>query len=191
MLEKQTKEIEGHVFTFNPLFAEQARRILVELVNRFGGSIAAGIEGISETEFEDVEENTDVIELFGQLGKSAAGVIREIVTNLKPQYYEDLTNVFGKRSEVKIEVEDGNSGMMTLDKNYRNHFFGTRLLLEAKWLFWCLEVQYSDFFGLVATTGQKAVAMKALKAMKSSSSFPMDSTGTSTESQVTPVIPAH
>lgn len=170
--------------------AEPARRILVELINRFGGSFATGLEKLENVSFKNVDENMDFSLLIGQMTGAIGGMARELSLNLKPKYYEDLTNTFGKRSEIKMDNEDGPTQMQTMDAGFRNVFFGTRLLLEAKWLAWCLEVQYKDFFTLVGTEGQSVIARKALAAIRSQSSSQKGSTGTSSESPVAPTTQA-
>lgn len=182
MLEKQTKEIDGLEFRYQPLMATEARKILVELINRFGGSIASGLEELGETDLgDDVDGDTEVASMLGKMGKSAGGIIRELTMNLTPEYYEKLCNTLGGQSEVKMVGDNGQEAWPTMDKGTRDLMFGTKLLTEAKWIGFCLGVQYADFFGLAKTVSQQAMALRAMatRKAKSPSGSQTDSTGIS------------
>lgn len=182
MIEIQEKEIGGETFKFNPMGAEKSREILVEIINRFGGSVSSGLENLGKADLKDVPPEANLTAMVGKLMGSIGGMIREITTNLDPPYYKKLLDEFGKRSEVK-EEEGGQVRWPTMDAGYRDLFFSRRLVLEAKWLAWCMEVQYNDFFGLASTMTQNIVATKWIQDLQSKLSSPEGSTGTSTESQ--------
>jgi hypothetical protein len=180
LLEKKEKEIDGHVFRYQPLMATEARKILVGLIQRFGGSVASGVEGLANSDISDVDGDTEISEMLGKMANSVAGIVRQLTISLTPEYYEKLVDTFGKQTEIKVVSDAGQVGWPMLGKGTRDVMFGTALLTEAKWVAFCLEVQYSDFFGLVRTAAAKAVALGIAKT-KSPSSSPTGSTGTSSE----------
>jgi hypothetical protein len=171
LLEIQEKEIDGRTFRFNPLTATEARRTLVGMIQRFGGSLASGIDGLSGSDVTGIDGDTEVTEMLGKVAGSLSGIIRQFTMNLTPEYYENLTELFGKRTELHVVSGGGQSKWMALNKGMRDLEFGTSLMTEAKWVWWCLEVQYSDFFELARSGAQKAVALGlAAKTEKSPSS---------------------
>jgi hypothetical protein len=164
MIEVQEREIDGKIFRFNPLMADKARRMLVGLVNRFGGSFAAGIEGMSDADFQEGDLEKDIALLLGKFTKSLGGIVRQISGNLDPEYYENITDTFGERSEMKIVDENQKTSWVKLSKDVRKMEFATSLLTEFKWVTFCLEVQYADFFGLARTASEQAIALRAMAA---------------------------
>ncbi len=180
MLEMKEKEIDGHVFRYQPLMATEARRILLGLIQRFGGSVAAGIEGMAGQDLDNIDMVKNASEVLGKMANSIAGIIRQITTSLTPEYYERLVEKLGKRTTIRVVADSGQSDWPELTKGTRDLMFGTSLLTEAKWVAFCLEVQYADFFELARGAIAKAAKMAAKK-MKSQSSSQRVSTGTSNE----------
>lgn len=190
MIEVQTKEIGGETFRFNPMGAEKSRELLVEIINRFGGSISVGLENLGNADLSDVPPEANLTAMVGKLMGSIGGMIRELTANLDPPYYKKLLDEFGKRSEVK-EEESGQVRWPQMTSGYRDMFFSGRLVLEAQWLAWCCEVQYADFFAHVSTMSQKAIGLKWIQEMQSKLSSQPDSIGTSTESPAQTNTVAH
>ena len=191
MLEIQERTIDGIDFRYNPMMAKPARRMLVGLIRRFGGSMASGLETLGKEDLSNVDEKMDMLVVLGRLTGSIAGVIREITFNLDEDYYEKLTDTLGARSEMRVTSEDGQAAWMTMNNDLRNLEFGNRLLLEAKWVAFCLEAQYEDFFGLLSTASQQAIAVKVLGQAKtqSRSDSQRGSTGPSSESPQAQAMP--
>jgi len=182
VIEPQEREIDGLTFRYTPLMATQARNTLVGLINRFGGSIADGLDGLGEADFSEATEGVDIAQMLGKMTASIAGFVRQLTTNLTPEYYEKLCDTFGARSEVK-QSHEGQEAWPQMSKGTRDMLFATKLLTEAKWIGFCLEVQYSDFFELAKTGSQRAIALKWMsqKKIPLQSVSPQDSTGTSKE----------
>lgn len=167
MLEEKNKIIDGIEFVYRPLFATPARKLLDELIQRFGPALAAGVEGVGAAgEMGSLNIDSKPNEILGALGDSLGGVIRVICNGLDPDFHERIVELLGKQSDHK----NASGNMETLIKTSREVFFATRLLTEAKWIGFCLESQYADFFGLVRTATAYTLAAQAQKTELSSKS---------------------
>ena len=160
MLEPVEKEIDGIGFKYQPMMATKARKILIELIHKFGGSLAAGVERLG-----DAELDADLSQIIGKLTSPVGGIIRELTSNLTPEYYENLCKEFAERSFVTNPKGD----WIAMKKEVRDMYFGVKLLTEAKWLMFCLEAQYADFFGLVRTASESAAAYQRVAQSQSNS----------------------
>ena len=174
MLEVKEKTIDGHDFKYHPLMATPARELLDKLIRMFGPSIAAAVEGLDSAE---IDVNMNVTSILGSAMGSVGGSVRELSEALQPAFHHKLVEDLG--SHTQWRNEEGN--YVPLKKELREVLFATNLLTEFKWLAFCLEVQFSDFFGLFQTLAGQAVALRAM-ASESKSGSRRGSTGISSES---------
>lgn len=184
MLEPATKEINGREYYYQPLMATPARELLDQLIRKFGPAAAAAVEGLEGADLS-LDQSTNVGSVLGVVTDSIGGAIREASRALEPPFHHKLVETLGKQSQIKNA--DGN--FVPLNKDIREVHFATSLLSEAKWIAFCLEVQYSDFFELLKTNIQRAVVSRAM-ANDSKSEFQRDLTGISKELPVTADTPA-
>jgi len=177
MLETKERTIDGYDFKYYPLMATPARELLDKLIRMFGPSIAAAVEGL---EGADVGVDMKVTDILGSAMGSIGGSLREIAGAVQPAFHHKLVEDLGKQTEWRNE--EGN--FVPLKKDMREVLFATNLLTEFKWIAFCLEVQFSDFFGLFQTLAGQAVALRAM-ANESRSKSQRGSTGISNESPPT------
>jgi hypothetical protein len=182
MIEVKEKTIDGHDFKFHPMMATPARELLDKLIRMFGPSIAAAVEGLDSAE---VDTNMEITSILGSAMGSIGGSLREIAAAMQPAFHHKLVEELG--SHTQWRNEDGN--YVPLRKDLREVLFATNLLTEFKWIAFCLEVQFSDFFGLFQTLAGQAVALRAM-ANESKSRSQKVSTGTYKESPPTNAIAA-
>lgn len=187
MLEAQEREIDGSVYWYQPLMATPARELLDQLIRKFGPAFAAAVEGLENADLNLDQDTVNVGEILGTVTESIGGSIREAVRGLEAPFHHKLVEQLGKQSQIK-NTETQNQ-FVPLSKDIREVHFATNLLSEFKWIAFCLEVQYSDFFALLRTTAARAVAFKA-QANESKSRSRKDLTGISKESQATNAIVA-
>lgn len=179
MLEPQEKEIDGSVYLYQPLMATPARELLDQLIRKFGPALAAAIEGLENADLNLDQDTVNIGEILGTVTDSLGGGVRELTAALQPAFHHKLVDQLGKQTQIK-NVETSEQ-FVPFSKDIREVLFATNLLAEFKWIAFCLEVQYSDFFELLRTTAARAVAFKA-QANASKSAYRKGSTGISKES---------
>ena len=163
-IESVTREIDGVEYTFRPLQAKAARDQLDQLIQRFGPSIASIVKGMKTA--GDFDEGGDVVrDMLPALSESLGGGIESFCKALAPNFHANLVDMFLSRVEAKIFDDNGQELRPMLNKNFREDYFATSLLLETKILAFCLEVQYSDFFEqlrrVIGSALQSRLRMKA------------------------------
>ena len=174
MLETQDRTIDGVTFRYQPMMAKPARELFDKLLQAYGPALAAAVEALEKA--EDLDLESDVAEMLGAVIGSVGGSIREITFATSPVFHREIAEALHKQSMIKND--DGN--FVPLAGSTAEMLFGTKLLTEAKFIGYCLEVQFSDFFELFKTGAMRALAMKAA-ANQSRFGSPKISTGTSPE----------
>jgi len=153
MIEEQFKTIDGVEFSYMPLMATPARKLLIELMNRLGPVLGGAVGGAGDNVQLTMESDLmDGQALTGALSKG----ITQLATAIDPDFYEKLVEQLGKQSKIKT----AEGGYITLDKSTRDLRFAVQLALEFRWVLFCLEAQYSDFFGLARQTVKGIVAAR-------------------------------
>lgn len=149
MIEVQEKEIRGRTYRVAQLGSTLGRRTLTRLVQAIGPSLAELIK--SEGEGIDLA--------------STAGAIATFSRDLKDADLEYLCSTFAKVTEVQGEDADA---WLPLDKHLDLHFAG-KYGAMFEWLWFCLEVNYSDFFDASSASGPMRAALEAMKTKASPS----------------------
>lgn len=177
MLETESKEIDGRVYTYQPMMLKPARKLFDTLVQRFGPALADGVEGLKDAQLDSDTDNMG--ELLGGMAGSAASLMRGLVSGLDAKTHAELCDVIAKQMTVEMEDEEGGPVKnMRLD-TVREMLFGKSLLLEFKVVWFGLQVQYDDFLEPMQNLAMSAMALRA-KASESASQ--KVSIGTSTAS---------
>lgn len=136
MRETEKRSIDGHEYTVTQMgFADQ-RRVLALLTKKLGPGLAVGLGGLLSALGR--EKGTSVLDLdFEELSQ---GIVR-LIQDLDEADLLVLEEAFGKTSTVR--KSDGKTPFLTSDNI--GHFRG-RMLAYFKWLAFCVEVNYADFF---------------------------------------------
>lgn len=128
-LDPETREIDGHAYTFRPLGAKAGMRLFTQLVQRLGGTVGPALSGGADK---------------AKIGAAALG---SLASQLDPDFIERLVDTFAPRTTVTMAADHGGKEVQ-LDKILDLHF-GRRLVAQLQWLEFCLETQYADFLGLL------------------------------------------
>lgn len=110
--------------------------------------------------------------------------MRSFSEALSENFHKELVNTLAKNTLFKKDSDDAEDKFIQLAKDEIEVLFGTRLTTEFKWIWFCLEVQYADFFEPLKKTVQRAIVSKAIQNESSLNSQPTSS-GFSTESPQT------
>ncbi len=176
MLEPEEKEIDGKVYTYQPLTLKPARALFDRLVQRFGPAVANAVEGLQDAE---IDEEAEITEVLGSVAGSVAGLLRGVVQGLDSTTHAYLCDTIAKQTKVEwVNEETGQSALMPL-MDVRELLFGKSLLTEIKVVMFGLQVQFDDFLGPMQNLATSALA---LRAAGSRSGSPKASTGSPTES---------
>lgn len=176
MLETQEKEIEGRLYTYQPLMLKPARALFDKLVKKFGPAIASAIEGL---ESAPIEGSGDVLEALSGASKSVAGLIDGLVKGLDAKTHEEIADTVAQNMRVELTNDDGDTQTVAL-KQARDMIFGQNLLTEFKVIAFALDVQFSDFLAPMRQAATMAIAVRAKGASLSNSQ--KGSTGSFSES---------
>lgn len=158
MLETEEKEIDGHEFQYQPMMLKASRRMFDELSQRFGPAIASAIEGLRRA---DLHMDMEPTELLGGVTDSAAGMLRGLVAGLDPAYHAKLADTLAAHTLWR-NPDSGQFAKLTND--LREVMFGKNLLTEAKLIWWCLSVQYSDFLEPLRNLSLQALSLRTATA---------------------------
>ena len=138
MREQVSREIDGHVYTCTQLGFSDARGVLTLLTKKVMPGLALGLAGaVSGLQKDGAKGLGDL-----DFGEVAEGVLR-LVKDLDEADLVALEERFGKTCTVQV---DGRAPVLTKE-NLGPHFQG-KLLSYFKWLAFCVEVNYADFFAL-------------------------------------------
>ena len=137
MEERQT-EIDGETFRLTILRYKDARRVFMLLSRTVGPALAQAMDQAESLETFQKSQG------FGGLAKAAERLIRDMTES----DLEELFEVFG-RSCVVVR---GDKALPMNDTN-QNRVFSGRLMLSFKWLWWCIEENFSDFFDALKPQG--------------------------------------
>jgi len=165
MIKPVTTNIDGREYTFMPLMARAARDMLTQLVQKFGPVLGNSVKSLNGAKIDETVLEKEVLEMLPQISGGFGEMIIRFSDALSPGFYANLTDTFLKQ----VTVRDGENNPK-LDSNYREVYFGTSLLLEAKILAWCLTEQYSDFFGLWSQIATFAASQMRTKTLLNSES---------------------
>jgi len=163
MIEIQEKTIDGDCYRFTPLMVKKARAELDKLLQKFGPAVALAIKGLESVNVDadiDLEGSRGeaIVSALPAVAGSLSGAVTGFSAALTPAYHAELVETFFKN--VTIDVGES---QQRLTPEFCSLHFATRLLTETKVLLFCLEAQYSDFFGLwesLATTIRAARTSK-------------------------------
>jgi hypothetical protein len=180
MIEAKDKLIDGDNYRFTPLMVKQARAELDKLIQKFGPAIALAVKGFESINLDadiDLEgpKSEALLSALPAVAGSVSGAVTGFSAALSPAYHADLVETFFKNVELEVD-----GGWRRLEPKFCNVHFATKLLTETKVLLFCLEVQYSDFFGLWESLGATIRAVRESRE-KSRSDSQTESTGISTE----------
>jgi hypothetical protein len=134
MIQTGTREIGGYSYSVSQLGAGEGRRILIKLTKMLGPSLGH-LLAIAD----------------GKLDQSIAGALYELSSNVSDGDFTDLCRTFGERTEVEI---DGKPHKLDLQMQ-ELHFAGAYGDL-LKWLGFCLELNYKDFFAALREINPKS-----------------------------------
>lgn len=126
-LPQHTREIDGDVYKVSALPARRSRRLLIQLISKFGPAL--------EPAFKD---NAD-----------ARDVIGSVCTQLDPDTFDLVCDTFAAVTVVNDQV------LLDQGPRFDLHFaqrFGTML----KWLKFCLETEYASFLDALREAGSLA-----------------------------------
>ena len=132
MLKRVEKEIDGNRYSYQPLQLTPARELLDKLIQKLGpavGDAAAGLGG---------EGGVDTA-ILGAIGQA----VSRLATQLDPAFHREIADKIA--AQIQVEQE----GRFVPFRDLRELLLGQSLLTETKIILWALEVQYSDFFGLL------------------------------------------
>lgn len=173
-LEKVEKEIDGRNYRYTPMFLKPARKLLDQLVQRFGPALADAVAELDGV--DDVSADQEAAAAVGTMAGPLGAAMKQAFSALDPEFHDKLTETLAKQTE--IQNDDGNwVGLGTI----REMYFATRIMTEFKWIWFCLSSQYADFLEPVQNGALKMMALKGL-ANDSRSTFQRGSTGKSGES---------
>lgn len=178
MLEPQEKTIDGITFRYQPMMATPARKLLDELVQRFGPVIGSFIEGLSAADELNLE--TEMNAMLGTVTGPLGSGIKQLSKQMDPKFHATVVEQLSKQTQFS---DDDGASYLPLKKERVEVMFATRLTTELKWIAFCLEVQYADFFEPLRDLPMRAIALRAMANTASGSRSPKTSTGSSTESQ--------
>ncbi len=159
------KKIGEYTFLVPLLGVRDQRRLLFKL---------AGVVGIPLAELAGEESKEDQgvsTKLWDSLGAAFKSLADEKVIEV----YEYAIQQFAKETKVNYVREDGKEVEPFLRDVY-DDFFAGKLDLEFKWIWACLEANYSGFLESVTGGRAKGLVGSALKAVAESQS-PKESTG--------------
>ncbi len=158
MIESTTREIDGVTFKFTPMMATKARELLDQLLQRFGTPFGKALEALDQADKLTLDADTaNPVAMVGQMAAPVGVALAELTGKLDPKFHADLVKTLARQTMV---VGDGGEEVpLTTDIEIR---FATKLMTEAKWIWFCLECQYADFLGLFQSTALQAVAAKAM-----------------------------
>lgn len=128
MLASEKKTIDDLEFEVSQLPVKDARAVLVRLTRVLGPALAAFAKDGAKN-LGDIDHMT------------VANALSQLATTVGEEDLEYLCEKFGKVSKVKV----GNL-MVSVDKAGDTVFSG-RLTTMFKWIWFCIEVGYSDFLG--------------------------------------------
>lgn len=173
-LEQVEKEIDGITFRYQPLLATPARKLLDDLVQRFGPAVASFVEGLDKADGLNLDTEVNEAALLGGVTRPFGMSLREVFKSMDPKFHADLAEQLGKQS-VMVR-EDGTEPVM--NRPIRDVEFATNLFREFKWIAFCLSVQFTDFLEPLQQISLRTVALRAM-ANTSQSNSTSQSTGTS------------
>lgn len=174
MIETVQKEIDGVLYEFAPLMATPARDMLDQLVSKFGPTAANAVDGLKTVRSFSLESDA-MTEMVPAIAESLGGAIRGFSASITPGFHKQLVDLFLRQVSFRNEAGE----MQGLTPSNREAMFATKLALETKILFFCLEAQYSDFFALLRRGLNYATL--SLTKMEKGSSSPQGSNGSSGE----------
>ena len=136
MREQSTREIDGFEYTATQLGFTDARRILTLLTKKGLPGFVLGLAGaVKGVQGGGVQSLLDV-----DFTEIAEGALR-LIQDLEEEDIVTLETAFGKACTVRLDT--GNPYLTS--STVAVHFRG-RLLSYFKWLAFCVEVNYTDFF---------------------------------------------
>ncbi len=172
MIEQRTKTIAGKQFRVTQLPSLQALRVITRVYQTFGPVIAKLIAGVDTKALLEEGKPLAVQDLKLSV---VTDMMTELAERISVADLEWLVETFQPHTEVI-----GSSGdFMSLNKDVAEHFFAGRMMMLFQWLFFCMEVNYTDFFSGLGALKKGASAQKP----PSTSESPSTSTGSSTASQ--------
>lgn len=144
MIESHTRTIGRHAYTVTQIKAKQGNAVLVRLAKLAGPTLASLFTG-AESGPEDALDRVSVEGLGGALRAFSAGLTEADLDWLCSTFADCTT----------VETEPGS--IKPLRGIFDLHFAGAYLEM-FEWLAFCLEVNYADFFGALATRAKQAKA---------------------------------
>lgn len=139
MLETKTRTIDGVTFYVDQLRFKTARQVLLRLSKRVAPGLGAVLEAMASGSGEVMDADT------GKIGEALENL-------LAPLSDEDLDYFAQAFGEVTRFSSDGDKKPYLTPDNQEVLFRG-RVLLYFRWLAFCVEANYSDFFALLKGRG--------------------------------------
>lgn len=139
MIEEKTKTIGNNLYTVRQLSASEGRKMLMFLTRKLGaafGTLIEGLGGGKATVQSVMDMDMEVL----------AKAIREFVLTLEGNELDHLCEVFGKCTRLSFLGPDGTRREVPLTLENQELQFMGKYLEMFKWLGFCLEVNFSDFF---------------------------------------------
>lgn len=149
-LDTKTRTLGEHTYSVRELGSLEARTLLVSLTKTLGPVLGALLEE-SQGAASPVPMDASGLAALSKTALSRKGLSRALVEfsqRLTVAEQENLIRIMASVSS--LEYPDGR--VLQLNKErIELHFKGGNLLAMYKWLGFCLEVQYADFFPVVVS----------------------------------------
>lgn len=130
MLDPRETDIDGVSFKVEPLALKESRATFVRLVHMIGPAFAQMGKAVIGSK--------DVLDIDSEVALAAIGTL---MTDMREEDLDHCCRVFGAKTKMRAE----NGTYVPLSDT----IFAGRLTLMFKWLAFCIEVNYSDFLGVL------------------------------------------
>lgn len=153
-LQTEEREIGGVQFRVRQIPLKESRAALVVLTRTFGGVLSGLLKAATAEKIADLDT------------AALAGAVSSFVDHLSDADLEFLTKTFctGEAAHAAVVMKaDGSPCWVPLsNEGVRGEVFGGRLLLFFQWLWFAIEVNYSDFLAGIRTASGKLPIGKVL-----------------------------
>lgn len=135
MIEPQTTTIEGVTFTVTPLRLKKSREVFLRLTKRVAPGLGALLDALASGGGSLMDSDA------GKIG----GALEALVGPLSDEDLDWISDAFGETTTFSTDGEK----TPYLTAANRESLFQGRLVLFFRWIAYCIEVNYADFFALL------------------------------------------
>jgi hypothetical protein len=169
-IETRERTIGEHTYRVTQLGTKRGSAMLVKLVKLLGPGCGSFIGGLGRAPSGNSGEWESALAL------GLGDALHDLATRLDEAQFAAVCDEFAKQTAVVLSAELE----PRLSDIFDDHFAG-KYDVMLRWLRFCMEINFSSFFGAGSTTSSTNALMNLLKGLSASRFRPV-STGTSTES---------